>query len=152
MRSLLRAFGYAIRLMLSRVFLTFGLRRWRGANELPEWVTLELEGEDILPTGGPLRGTPGGASSLPGAPHFAVGWVVLRGGARIFVYKKKRIVQRVAIGTMNARDLVETDFFRRVDLADPARTDRQTMGDAPFILFGLVGPSIENLSAELVAP
>lgn len=77
---------------------------------------------------------------------------VLRGGARIFVYKKKRIVQRVAIGTMNARDLVETDFFRRVDLADPARTDRQTMGDAPFILFGLVGPSIENLSAELVAP
>ena len=53
---------------------------------------------------------------------------------------------------MNARDLVETDFFRRVDLADPARTDRQTMGDAPFILFGLVGPSIENLSAELVAP
>jgi hypothetical protein len=151
-RSLLRAFGYAIRLMLSRVFLTFGLRRWRGANELPELVTLELEGDDILPMGGPLRRTPVGASTLPSAPVSPSARVVVRGGAMIFVYQKKRIVHRVDIGTMNARDLVETEFFRRVDLADPARTDRHKMGNAPFILFGLGGPSIENLSAEFVTP
>jgi hypothetical protein len=39
-----------------------------------------------------------------------------------------------------------------VVLADPARTDRHKMGNAPFILFGLGGPSIENLSAEFVTP
>lgn len=77
---------------------------------------------------------------------------MVQGGARTFVHQKKRIVHRVDIGTMNARDLVETDFFRRVDLADPAQADRQKMGNAPFILFGLGDPSIENLSAEFVAP
>lgn len=150
--SLLRAFGYAIQLMLGRVFVGFGLRRWRGADELPEWITRELEGDDILTIGGALRGTPVGTWALPGAPRFAVGWIVVRGGAPIFVYRKKRMVRRVDIGTMNARDLFETDFFRRVDLVDPAWADRQKKGDPPFILFGLGGPSIESLRAEFVPP
>jgi uncharacterized protein DUF4126 len=150
-RSFLRAFAYAIRLTLGRVFITFGLRRWRGADELPDWVAAALEGDDVLAPGGALRGTPVGAWSLPGAPRFAVGWVVVRGGGPVFVFRRRRAAVRVDLSSMDAANLFETDLFRRVDLRPVVGTGDRGGGALAFILFSLGGPSIESLRAEFIS-
>jgi hypothetical protein len=145
-RSLLRAFDYAIRLIAGRVFVTLRQRRWNGPDELPEWVAAALENDDVLAPGGALRGSPVGAWRLPGAPRFVVGWVVVRGGPPVFVYRKRRIVpgrrppERVDLGDLEASQVYEADLFRRLDL--------QGGGTRPFLLFGLGGPSVESLRAE----
>jgi len=149
-RSFLRAFGYAIRLALGRVFVTFGLRRWRGADELPEWVRAALEGDDVLAPGGALRGSPVGAWGLPGTPRFVVGWVVVRGGGPVFVFRRRRRTVRIDLSGMDATNLFETDLFRRVDFAvRDAGADRAAKS-AAFVLFGLGGPSMESLRAEFL--
>jgi len=141
-RSLLRAFGYAVQLIAGRVFVTLQQRRWRHTDELPMWVSAALQGDDVLAPGGALRGSPIGAWKLPGAPHFARGWVVVRGGSPVFVYRRHRRTVCVDLGTLDATDVHEADFFRRVDLAGA--------GVRPFLLFGLSGPSVESLRAEFV--
>jgi hypothetical protein len=145
-RSLLRAFGYAIRLIAGRVFVTLRQRRWKGADELPEWVAAALENDDELAPGGALRGSPVGAWRLPGAPRFVVGWVVVRGGPPVFVYRRSRVptgtrrAECVDLGPVEGAQVYEADLFRRLDLQDgPSR---------PFLLFGLGGPSVESLRAE----
>jgi hypothetical protein len=141
-RSLLRAFGYAVRLIAGRVFVTFRQRRWRSAEELPEWVASALENDDALAPGGALRGSPAAAWRLPGAPPFATGWVVVRGGAPVFLFRRKRAPAWVDLGIVTSAEITEDDLFRRVDLAGP--------GVRAFILFELGGPSVESLRAEFV--
>jgi uncharacterized protein DUF4126 len=150
-RSFLRAFAYAIRLTLGKVFVTFGLRRWRGADELPDWVSAALEGDDVLAPGGALRGTPVGAWGLPDAPRFAVGWVVVRGGGPVFVFRQRRAAARIDLSSMDAAHLFETELFRRVDLRPRAATEDRIGAPFAFILFGLGGPSIESLRAEFIS-
>jgi len=142
-RSLLRVFGYAVQLIAGRVFVTLRQRRWLNTGELPAWVAAALRGDDVLAPGGALRGSPVGAWKLPGAPHFVRGWVVVRGGSPVCVYRRRRRTVCVDLGTLDATDVHEADFFRRVDLA--------ASGARPFLLFGLGGPSVESLRAEFVA-
>ena len=145
-RSLLRAFRYAVGLIAGRVFVTLRQRRWRGADELPDWVAGALEDDDVVAPGGALRGSPVGAWRLPGAPRFSLGWVVVRGGPPVFVFYRRRVIpgkrrpEQVDLGALGAVAVYEADLFRRLDLTD---------GNArPFVLFGLSGPSVESLRAE----
>ena len=143
-RSLLRAFRYAVLLIAGRVFVSFRQRRWRGTEELPVWVSAALEDDDVLAPGGALRGSPVGAWKLPGAPHFVLGWVVVRGGAPVCVFRRRRSTVCVDLGDLPASGIYEGDLFRRVDLT--------RAGAHPFLLFGLGGPSVESLRAEFTAP
>ena len=137
-----RAFAFAVRLAVARVSQTLTQRRWLGPEELPAWVRRSLEG-DVLAPGGGLRGSPAGAHRLPGAPRFATGWIVVRGGSPLFVYRRRRGPESVDLGPLVAEGVLETSFFRRVDL--------KTRAGAPArVFFGVNGPSEASLRAEFL--
>lgn len=140
--SFVRAFGFATRLAIGRVFQTLRQRKWLGPDELPEWVRASLEDDDVFAPGGALRGSPAGAYRLQGAPHFSTGWIVVRGGTPVFVFRRKGGAALIDLGTLTATGIREGDFFRRVDLQGP------TAGTCVF--FGLNGPSAESLKAEFL--
>lgn len=142
--SLIRAFGFAIRLAIVRIFQTLRQRRWRRADELPDWVRRTLEDDDVLAPGGALRGCPVGAYRLPGAPRFALGWVVVRGGAPVFVFRRRRTATCLDFGAMTATHVLEGDFFRRIDL-------RSADDPSARVFFDLNGPSEASLRAEFLA-
>ncbi len=137
-----RAFGFAVRLAIARVSQTLTQRRWLGPEELPAWVRRALEG-DVLAPGGALRGSPAGMHRLPGAPRFATGWVVVRGGSPLFVYRRGRTPTSVDLGPLVAEGVLESAFFRRVDL-------RTRAGAPACVFFGVNGPSEASLKAEFL--
>ena len=137
-----RAFGFAVRLAVARVSQTLTRRRWLGPEELPAWVRRSLEG-DVLAPGGGLRGSPAGVHRLPGAPRFATGWVVVRGGSPLFVYRRRRTATSVDLGPLVAEGVLESAFFRRVDL-------RTRAGAPACVFFGVNGPSEASLKAEFL--
>jgi hypothetical protein len=138
--SYVRAFAFAVRLVAGRAFQTLTQRRWMAAEELPTWVRRSLEG-DVF--GGGLRGSRAGAHRLPGAPRFATGWVVVRGTSPLFVYHRRRTIGSVDLGPFVAERVVETGFFRRVDLRVESRA-------AAWVFFAVDGPSEESLRAEFL--
>ncbi len=140
--SLLRAFAYAVQLIGGRVFVTFRQRRWRSGEELPVWVSAALDDDDPLAPGGVPRGSPAGVWRLPGAPRFVRGWVVVRGGVPVFVFRRRAGTARIELGAFEARDVHEGDLFRRIDLTAPRVRS--------FLLFGLGGPGVESLRSEFV--
>ena len=140
--SRVRAFIFAVRLAAGRVFQTLGVRRWTNTEHFPRWVRTALEG-DVMAPGGGLRGSPVGAHRLPGAPPFVPGWTVVRRDSPIFVFSKRKGVGLVELGTLQATDVVESGFFRRVDL------ERPDEGRA-CIFFAHDGPSAERLRAEFI--
>ena len=141
--SHVRAFAFAVRLAADRAFQTLAQRRWLGQEELPAWVRRSLAG-DVLAPGGGLRGSPAGAHRLPGAPRFSTGWVVVRGGSPIFVYRRRPDRQSVVdLGELVSERVSDTGFFRRVDL-----TARGDTGVCVF--FSVNGPSEESLKAEFL--
>lgn len=137
-----RAFFFAVRLAVDVVFQALAERRWHGSEELPEWVRGALEG-DILAPGGGLRGSPAGAHRLPGAPRFATGWIVVRGGSPLFVFRWRSALGRVDLGSLEPHAVLEASLFRRVEL-------RTAAGSPAYIFFGLSGPSREALGAEFL--
>ena len=140
--SHVRAFAFAVQLAADRAFQTLAQRRWLGQDELPPWVRRSLEG-DVLAPGGGLRGSPAGAYRLPGSPRFSTGWVVVRGGSPIFVYRKRPHVLSVDLGSLVTERLSDTGFFRRLDLASAG-------GASCCVFFSVNGPSEEGLKAEFL--
>ena len=140
--SYTRAFVFAIRLATARAFQTLTQRRWMSSEELPPWVRYALEG-DILAPGGGLRGSPAAAHRLPGAPSFSTGWVVVRGSSPLFVYRRRRGAGTVDLGSLPAAQVVETDFFSRVDFGTGS-------GAFAAVFFGVNGPSEAGLRAEFL--
>lgn len=141
--SLLRAFGFSVRLVIGRVFLSFGFRRWHGTEELPQWVVDACEGDENVGPGGAVRGSPVGGWSLPDAPHFAVGWIVVHGAGPVFVRRLNGGAQSVDLTDVSLVDVEETRFFRRVELKS---------GSARHVLyFGRGGPSVESLRVEFLS-
>jgi hypothetical protein len=138
--SLVRAFAYTIRLALGLLFRHVRWRGWHGNDYLPAWVDEALLHDEELTPGGTVRGTPVGAWRLPGAPRFAVGWVVVRGTTAIFLYKRGQRTSRVNLRRLRTERIEERVLFRRVDL--------RSEGIAAFILFGPRGPAMESLRAE----
>lgn len=135
-----RAFGFAVRLVVGRVFQGLTRRRWLGRDELPEWVRDTLEDDDSVAPGGALRGSPVGAHRVPGSPRFVTGWLLVRGGSPVLVYRRRGEPVRIALG-YRPENVLESGFFRRVDL-------RTGEGAPGFLFFNLNGPSIASLSAE----
>jgi len=141
--SNVRAFAFAVRLATGRAFQTLVRRRWLGQDELPAWVRRSLADDPLAPGGG-LRGSPAGAFRLPGAPGFATGWVVVRGGSPIFVHRRHPEAHAVIdLGAMSAERVSDTGFFRRVDL-------RADGGASTCVFFSVNGPSEESLRAEFL--
>ena len=139
-----RAFAFAVRLAVARVAQTITQRRWLGPDELPLWVRSSLDGEgDVVAPGGALRGSPAGAHRLPGAPRFSTGWVVVRGGSPLFLYRRGAEAASVDLGPLAAERVVETGFFRRIDL-------RTSSGTPVCVFFGVNGPSEASLKAEFM--
>lgn len=139
--SQVRAFAFAVRLVWARAWQNLRLPRWDDPEDFPRWVRDALEG-DVMAPGGGLRGCPAAGHRLPGAPRFATGWVVVRGDTPLFVYSRRQGPQRVDLGTLQAHEVSESAFFRRVALA---------CGDAPANLYvGLDGPGTESLRAEFI--
>lgn len=136
-----RAFVFAVRLAVDRLFHTFGRRRWLGPDELPSWVRAALENDDELAPGGALRGSQVGAHRLPGSPRFVSGWVLVRGGTPVLVFRRRGVVEHVELDGFALRGVFERGFFRRVDL----RTGSDAVG---CIFFRLNGPSAASLRAE----
>jgi hypothetical protein len=141
--SNVRAFGFAVRLVSARVFSSLAQRRWLGQDELPPWVRRTLEG-DVLAPGGGLRGTRVGAYRLPGAPRFATGWVVVRGGSPMFIHRRRvSSGSSVDLGDLAVRGLADTGLFRRVDFTSASRSRAS-------VFFTANGPSQESLEAEFL--
>ncbi len=140
--SRVRAFVFAIRLGVGRVFQTLGAPRWTEPQGFPSWVRGALA-HDVMAPGGGLRGSRAAAARLPGAPSFATGWVVVTGDAPVFVFRGPKGVRMVDLEGRRAASVSEMDFFRRVDLGE---------ADQPqaALLFGLAGPGVESLKAEFM--
>jgi hypothetical protein len=141
----LRAFTFAIRLAVARVFQPLTQRRWLWPDELPARVRASLDDDDALAPGGALRGSPVGAYRLPGVPRFVTGWLLIRGGSPLLVRRRLGSLQRVALGALDARAVVERGFFLEVDL-------RVNEGGSSCVFFSLNGPSVASLEAEFLAP
>lgn len=135
-----RAFVFAVRLVVGRIFHGLTRRRWLGPDELPDWVRDTLEDDDVLAPGGALRGSPVGAHRVPGSPRFVTGWLLVRGGSPVLVFRRRGSVVRVALG-FPPGEVLELGFFRRVDL----RTGVTSIG---CLFFNLNGPSTASLGAE----
>lgn len=138
-----RAFRYAIVLTVRRVFVVFGLRRWRGPDEMPEWVPESFAGEPGQGSGAALRGSAVGARHLPGASRFAVGWLVILHEQPFFVFRRGTSVRRIDVSDLRPAGVRDAEFFRRVDLRGGERS--------AFLLFDRGGPSAEVLRAEFPA-
>lgn len=137
--SQVRAFAFAVRLVWARAWQTLGQPRWDDPETFPRWVRDALEG-DVMAPGGGLRGCPAGGHRLPGAPRFATGWVVVRGNTPLFVYPRRSGPGRVDLGTLQAHEVSQSAFFRRVAMSS---------GGSPANLYvGLDGPGTESLRAE----
>ena len=67
----------------------------------------------------------------------------MRRDSPTFVFSKRKGVGLVGLGTLQATDVVESGFFRRVDL------ERPDEGRAR-IFFAHDGPSAERLRAEFI--
>lgn len=138
-----RAFVFAVQLAVGRVFQTLTRRRWLEPEELPAWVRGSLEDDDALAPGGALRGSPVGAHRLPGSPRFVTGWVLVRGGSPVLVFRRRWAVHTVFLDRFGAQEILERGFFRRVDL----RTGEDGKG---CVFFSLDGPSMASLRAEFL--
>jgi len=139
-RSNARAFLFAARLVSARFFQPFTRGRWVSPEDLPAWVRQSLEG-DVLAPGGGLRGSPAGATGLPGAPRFSTGWVVVRGGSPLFVHRRGKGAHAIDLGALKGERIAYGGFFRRVDL-------RGADGTSASVFFAVTGPAEESLRSE----
>jgi hypothetical protein len=140
----LRAFTFAVRLAVARVFEPLTQRRWLWPDELPARVRASLGGDALAP-GGAVRASPVGAYRLPGLPRFVTGWLLVRGGSSLLARRRLGSLQRVALGALDASAVVEHGFFLEVDF-------RVNEGGSSRVFFSLNGPSVASLEAEFLAP
>jgi hypothetical protein len=138
--SQVRAFTFAVRLAVSRVWTGLGPSRWQAPGDFPGWLDEALEGH-AEQTGTGLRGCPAGAHRLPGAPPFVTGWVVVGSDMRLFAYRTAR---RTVSVDLAAGVVSERSFFRGVIIGDPAAPSH--------LYFGLGGPAPESLASEFSDP
>jgi hypothetical protein len=69
--------------------------------------------------------------------------VVIRGSSPLFVFRKGAAAGAVDLGPLVTERVLETGFFRRVDL-------RTGAGAPTRVFFGVNGPSEESLRAEFL--
>lgn len=143
-RARIRAFLYAIRLGVARIFRPVGLRRWRRGDELPSWIgpALRSEDGDVVPAD-TVRGCPAAAWRLEGAPAFTAGWIVVRGGTPCFVHRTRKDLFRIDLGQRRLVGIQDRELHRRIELEGERRS--------AHLLVGWSGPATESLRAALHA-
>jgi hypothetical protein len=141
-RSASDAFGFALRALWDRSRALFEAGRWQGQERFPAWIKKALEDAALSPTGG-LRGSRVGAVNLPGLGHFCSGWVVVRGGSPLFLYRTRLGVLTVDLGPASARAVTRSTLITRLELG--------SLEGHPFSLyFSKDGPGPEDLRAEFL--
>jgi hypothetical protein len=143
--SRVRAFVFATRLAAARAFQSFRQRAWTPTDQLPAWVRNSLR-DDLMAPGGGLRGARAGILRMPDLARFVTGWVVVRGDDPAFVFGSRgREGRAVELGALTLGQVVEEEFYRRVDLRDGE-------GRALRMFFFVNGPSAAALAAEFGGP
>ena len=137
--SQIRAFAFAVRMAVGRAWKILGRSRWLDPEEFPGWVRDALADDALV---GGLRGCPAAALSLPGTARFVTGWIVVRGDTPAFL--DDRTHHAVDLGRLRTRDVVESGFYRRIDLTTSA-------GESAWLYLGLDGPGRESLRAEFMS-
>jgi hypothetical protein len=140
-RSDVRAFVFAGRLGLGRVWRSLGRAGWTVQGDFPGWVQERLSHEGKAVEGG-FRGSPAGAFRLPGAPRFTTGWLVVRRGVPFFVHRGSPDGRPVELSTLSVTGITEERLFRRIDL-------RGGEHSTAFICLSVDGPAVEALTVEL---
>jgi hypothetical protein len=140
-RPSVRAYRFGLRLIWGGTWGVLAPRRWSDPSRFPGWVTRALS-SDVLATGGGLRGAPAGALAHPDLDVFQHGWVVVRGGSPVFVFRRRgpRSVELSAARTVR---VVQDQIHNRVELLDP-------QGRTYALCFPWDGPRAEGLEAEFL--
>ena len=140
-RPSVRAYRFGLRLVWGGTWGVLTPRRWSEPGRFPGWVARALAA-DAVPGGG-LRGAPAGALAHPDLEVFHGGWVVVRGGAPLFLYRRGRTTRSVELGGGQAVRVVRDQIHNRVELQDP-------QGRTYALCFPWDGPMAEGLEAEFL--
>jgi hypothetical protein len=100
--------------------------------------------DPALAAEGGLRGSPAGAVNLPGVGLFRRGWVVVRGGSPVFLYRWRSAAHALDLAPGRTAAVTSAPLHNRVDLG---------AGDGPSraLLFSLDGPEPEDLRSQFGA-
>ena len=139
-RPAVRAYAFGARLVWGATCGMLAPRRWREPERFPRWLTKALSDDALLPGGG-LRGAPAGALAHPELDVFRGGWVVIRGGSPLFLYRRSRRSRSLDLGSVDPVRVTRNRLHNRVELRDPA-------GRIYALCFPWDGPQIEGLEAE----
>ena len=141
-RPSVRAYRFGLRLVWGGTWGAIAPRRWSEPGRFPRWVARALSGE-ALATGGGIRGAPAGAIAHPDLDVFHGGWVVVRGGSTLFLYRLGRRTRSVELGADRTMRVVSDQIHNRVELLDP-------QGRTYALCFPWDGPRVEGLEAEFM--
>jgi hypothetical protein len=136
-----RAYRFGLQLVWGGTWGVLAPRRWSEPARFPKWVARALAGYEAA--GGGLRGTPAGALAHPALEVFHGGWVVVRGGTPLFLYRMGRETRTVDLGAGRTVQVVEQQIHNRVELEDPE-------GRTYALCFPWDGPRVEGLEAEFL--
>ena len=139
-RPSVRAYRFGLRLVWGGTWGVLAPRRWSEPDRFPRWVKRALSSDGVAP-GGALRGTPAGALAHPDMEVFHGGWVVVRGGSPLFLYRRGFSTRSAELG--QAVGVTRAQIHNRVELQD-------THGRAHALCFPWDGPVPEGLEAEFM--
>ena len=141
-RPSVRAYRFGLRLVWGGTWGVLAPRRWSEPERFPRWVERALSSDELAPGGG-LRGTPAGALAHPDLEVFHGGWVVVRGGSPLFLYRRGHLTRSVELAGWQAIRVARAEMHNRVELQDP-------QGHTYALCFPSDGPVPEGLEAEFL--
>lgn len=141
-RPSVRAFAFGFRLLWGGTWGVLAPRRWRDPDHFPRWVARAVS-EDAFVPGGGLRGTPAGVLAHPDLDVFRGGWVVVRGGSPLFLYRRGGSTRSVDLGVGRTSAVLRRAIHNRVEVTDPE-------GRTFALYFPWDGPRLEGLEAEFM--
>lgn len=136
------AFAFALGLLRDAAGTLLPDRRWHGPDRFPRWIRRALEDPTQAPPGG-LRGSPAAALNLPGPDLFRRGWVVVRGGSPLFLYRRRRRTHTVDLAGAEPLGVTPATLHTRLELGG-------ANGTTSTLCFGLDGPGPDDLRAEFM--
>jgi hypothetical protein len=140
-RPAIRAYAFGLRLLWGGTWGVLSARRWSDPARFPRWVRRGLSGEAVR--GGGLRGTRAGALAHPDLQAFHAGWMVVRGGTPLFLYRRGRRTHSVDLGVWRTLRVRRDRLHNRVELEDGN-------GRTYALCFPWDGPRVEGLEAEFL--
>ena len=141
-RPAVRAYRFGLLLAWGGTWGLLRPRRWSEPARFPRWVQSALSRDASL-VGGGLRGTRAGALAHPELDVFHGGWVVVRGGSPLFLYRHGRSTRAVDLGAGRTVQVLRQRLHNRVELENAE-------GRIYALCFPWGGPRVEGLEAEFL--